>query len=261
MVDFCQRPRDFGGFPSVYPLRDSAAVQDLARDLDEPCVEGSLARRAPEHEHESHEAEPAPRGVRRVRTPAQSGRNVEAGQRVILASCVGFFECAEDLCVECPGRRPRAWLRGAHPQSLRWLFKNRVLENVPVVICVPCSMSHGTNLTVDRRTSNPHGVADSEDIPLNISRWTLQPHKLLHVINMNSVKTCLGMFAEFPEMNSGAWHVLSSLGSDGMSTMSRCSGSSSFRWSSMCKWRSCLGTLVAQSSCPSQCFSRRHPRY
>ena len=31
-----------------------------------------------------------------------------------------------------------------------------------------------------------HGVADLEDLPLNISRWTLQPHKVLHVINMNS---------------------------------------------------------------------------
>ena len=52
-----------------------------------------------------------------------------------------------------------------------------------------------------RRAATAHGVADSEDLPLNISWWTLQPHKVLHVINMNSVKTCLGMFAEFPEMN------------------------------------------------------------
>ena len=52
-----------------------------------------------------------------------------------------------------------------------------------------------------RRAATAHGVADSEDLPLNIYWWTLQPHKVLHVINMNSVKTCLGMFAEFPEMN------------------------------------------------------------
>ena len=35
-------------------------------------------------------------------------------------------------------------------QAMAEIFKNRMFENVPVVICVPCSMSQGTNLTVDR---------------------------------------------------------------------------------------------------------------
>ena len=51
-------------------------------------------------------------------------------------------------------------------------------------------------------------VADSEELPLNVCRETLQQDKILRVIKKNHADRCLDMFAEIAELHDDPQEVL-----------------------------------------------------
>ena len=67
--------------------------------------------------------------------------------------------------------------------------------DVPVTHCRVSIMNDCGEL-VPKWLNVINGVVDSEDLPLNISRETLQRNKILRVITKKHADKCLGMFGE-----------------------------------------------------------------